>query len=144
VKIAVFCKDLANFAVMLAAAHFYVRLQREMKKRLRKKKHIGDFTVFGVEAAIRLKDGTDFDEFLDNFVRDAIEENNCYFGGGGQGDKISGIIELGRKSDSPEIRLKKISNWIDINHNVERYAFGNINDLWYTDFEEFNAVDEKI
>jgi uncharacterized protein YggL (DUF469 family) len=115
-----------------------------MKKRLRKKKHVDDFAVFGVEVAIRLKDGTDFDAFLENFISDAIEANQCYFGGGGQDDRISGIIELGRRSDSPESRRESISNWLDVNRNVDRYVFGVIKDLWYSSFEEFDTIVEKI
>jgi uncharacterized protein YggL (DUF469 family) len=115
-----------------------------MKKRLRKKKHVGEFAVFGVPVAIRLVNGTDFDSFLDQFLEEAIEANGCYFGGGGQKDRLSGIIELGRKVDLPEQRLKKISAWLDTNNNVENYLIGEIDDLWYGSFDELDTIAEKI
>lgn len=115
-----------------------------MKKRLRKKKHVGEFAVFGVPVAIRLVDGTDFDSFLDEFLEEAIEANVCYFGGGGQKDRLSGIIELGRKIDLPEERLKKISHWLDSNNNVANHLVGEINDLWYGSFDDLDTIAEKI
>ena len=115
-----------------------------MKKRLRKKKHVGEFAVFGVPVAIRLVDGTGFDPFLDTFLTNAIEANGCYFGGGGQKDRLSGIIELGRKTDLPEERLKKVSHWLDTNSDVTNYLTGEINDLWYGSFDDLDTIAEKI
>jgi uncharacterized protein YggL (DUF469 family) len=115
-----------------------------MKKRLRKKKHVGEFAVFGVPVTISLVDGTDFDSFLDAFLEDAIEANGCYFGGGGRKDILSGIIELGRKIDLPEERLKKISHWFDTNSDVANYLLGEIKDLWYGSFDELLHIAEKI
>ena len=115
-----------------------------MKKRLRKKKHIGEFAVFGASVAVRLADGTDFDSFLDAFLDDAIEANDCYFGGGGQKDRLSGIIELGRKIDLPEERLRKISHWLDTDSNVANHLTGEINDLWYGPFDDIDSIAEKI
>ena len=115
-----------------------------MKKRLRKKKHVGEFAVFGVPVAIRLVDGTDLDTFLDAFLQDAIEANGCYFGGGGQKERLSGIIELGVKADLPEQRLKKISHWLDSNSNVAKHLLGEIDDLWYGSFDDLDTIAEKI
>jgi uncharacterized protein YggL (DUF469 family) len=39
-----------------------------MKKRLRKKKHLGEFTEWGVPVAIARKRKDDFDSFLDDFL----------------------------------------------------------------------------
>ena len=115
-----------------------------MKKRLRKKKHIGEFAAFGVPVAAKLIDGTDFDSFLDTFLEDAIEANCCYFGGGGQKDRLSGIIELGRKNDLPEEKLKKVSYWFRSNGNVANHMVGEIDDLWYEPFDDLDTIAEKI
>ena len=115
-----------------------------MNKRLRKKKHVGEFAAFGVPVAVRLADGTDFDSFIDVFLEDAIEANGCYFGGGGQKDRLSGIIELGRKIDLPEERRRKVSHWLDSNSNVANHLIGEINDLWYGSFDDIDTIAEKI
>ncbi len=114
-----------------------------MKKRLRKKKHLGEFTEYGVPIAMRLSDDIDFDNFLDSFL-DAIEATGCYFGGGGKKDRFSGIIELGRESNSPEEKLHEISNWIKKNRSIEKYAIGKIIDLWYGSFDEIDTIEEEI
>lgn len=115
-----------------------------MKKRLRKKKHVGEFTVFGVPLAIRLVEGTDFVSFLDQFLEEAIEANGCYLGGGGKKDRLSGIIELGVKMDQLEQRLAKVSHWLDGNANVENHLIGEIDDLWYGSFEDMDTVEKKV
>ncbi len=115
-----------------------------MKKRLRKKKHVGEFAAFGVPVAVKLADKTDFDSFLDAFLEEAIEANGCYFGGGGQKDRLSGIIELGRKIDLPEERLDRVSHWLRSNSNVAKYIIGEINDLWYGSFDDIDTIEEKI
>ena len=56
-----------------------------MKKRLRKKLHKGEFQEFGFNLEFDLKETNDedFDKFLDDFIRDAIEGNGLECGGGG-------------------------------------------------------------
>ena len=75
-----------------------------MKKRLRKKKHHGEYKILGVEILIQLKDKEGYDSFHNSFIKEAIEGNGCYFGGGGREDRIEGFIELGYVSDDPESR----------------------------------------
>jgi len=115
-----------------------------MRKRLRKKKHVCEFTDFGFPVAIRLVDGANFDLFLDEFIEDAIEANSCYFGGGGKNGRISGIVQLGLKTDLPEQRLKEISNWLDSNSKVSSHLIGETNDLWYGTFDDLETIEEKI
>ena len=56
-----------------------------MKKRLRKKKHLDEFAEWGRRLVIKRNRKDGFDDFLDNFIRDAIEANGCYCGGSGEG-----------------------------------------------------------
>jgi uncharacterized protein YggL (DUF469 family) len=105
-----------------------------MRKRLRKKKHIGEFTAFGCLLTIDRKPTTGIDEFMDAFISDAIEANGCYCGGGGTEDRLEFVVELGRKSDNPEGRIKQICNWLDSRQNVEDYKLGELTDLWYGEF----------
>jgi uncharacterized protein YggL (DUF469 family) len=45
----------------------------KMKKRLRKKKHCGEFTEWGRQLVIMRNRKDGFDEFLDTFIEEAIE-----------------------------------------------------------------------
>ncbi len=90
-----------------------------MKKRHRKKKHRGEFAEWGQQLVIirNRKDG--FDEFLDAFIEEAIEANGCYCGGGGKEDKLDVVVELGRSSDDPTARMKRITAWLDARPDVQ-------------------------
>lgn len=112
-----------------------------MKKRLRKKKHFGEFKFFGVEILIKLNSKDVFDKFHSDFILEAVEGNGCFFGGGGMADQIEGFIELGYASDKPESRLKAITQWLDSRDDVSEYKvdrltdachgpFANLSDKW--------------
>jgi uncharacterized protein YggL (DUF469 family) len=114
-----------------------------MKKRLRKKKHLGEFTEYGRQLVINrnLKDG--FDEFLDAFIEEAIETDGCYCGGGGKEDKLDVIVELGRRSDDPDARLNKITAWLDARPDVEKWSVGEEFDIWHGDYKDINDEIER-
>lgn len=107
-----------------------------MKKRLRKKKHRGEFTEWGRQLVITRNRKDAFDEFLDSFIEDAIEANGCYCGGGGMEDKLDVVVELGRRSDHPDARLKKITEWLHARPDVESWTTGEEFDIWHGDFQE--------
>ena len=58
-----------------------------MKKRLSKKKHLGEFRSWGCQIIITRINEEGLDEFLDDFIVEAIEANGLYCGGGGKGKK---------------------------------------------------------
>ena len=112
-----------------------------MKKRLRKKKHYGEFAEWGRQLVIKRNRKDGFDEFLDAFIEQAIESNGCYCGGGGKEDKLDVIVELGRRSDDPDARLKKIIAWLDARPDVQNWTLGEEFDIWYGDFHD---IDDEI
>lgn len=101
-----------------------------MKKRIRKKKHLGEFREYGVSINLSLTNKKTFNDFLDEFTEKAIEGNNCFFGGGGNYLKFSGIIELGQ-SDLIDTRKKHIIKWLDNNSKIKSYKTGELFDLWH-------------
>ena len=107
-----------------------------MKKRLRKKKHCGEFAEWGRQLVIMRNRKDGFDEFLDAFIEEAIESNGCYCGGGGKEDKIDVVVELGRRSDNPDARLDRITTWLDARTDVENWRVGEEFDIWYGDFQD--------
>ncbi|QDU07716.1 50S ribosome-binding protein YggL [Gimesia aquarii] len=112
-----------------------------MKKRLRKKKHLGEFKEWGTSITIKRTTCVDFDSFLDDFIEQAIEGNHCCCGIGGMDDSFDGIIQLGTKSNHPEERLKAIKTWLDRRPDVDHYVTGKLIDLWYGPFEESDSIE---
>jgi uncharacterized protein YggL (DUF469 family) len=109
-----------------------------MKRRLRKKKHYGEFTEWGRPIIITRNRKEGFDEFLDAFIEEAIEANDCYCGGGGKEDKLNMVVELGRRSDDPDARLKKIIAWLEKRPDVETWKVGEEFDIWHGDLKEMD------
>lgn len=115
-----------------------------MKKRLRKKKHLGEFTEWGRQLVITRNRKDGFDEFLDAFIEDAIEANGCYCGGGGKEDKLDVIVELGRRSDDPEGRLNRITAWLDARSDVGYVKLGEEFDIWNEDYKEIMEANNRL
>jgi uncharacterized protein len=112
-----------------------------MKRRLRKKKHLGEFAEWGRQLVIMRNRKDGFDEFLDTFIEEAIELNRCYCGGGGKENKLDVVVELGRHSDEPNARLKRITAWLDSRSDVESWRVGEEFDIWHEDFQD---IDDEI
>lgn len=110
-----------------------------MKKRLRKKKHQDEFREWGRQLVITRNRKDGFDDFLDAFIEEAIEANDCYCGGGGKEDKLDVVVELGRMADDPDRRLAKITAWLDSRPDVLEYRAGPMFDLWYGSFDDIEA-----
>jgi|SRR5271157_5695193 len=107
-----------------------------MKKRLRKKKHDGEFTEWSRQLVITRNRKDGFEAFLDAFIEEAIEANGCYCGGGGKEDKLDVVVELGRCSDDPAARLQKITAWLDDRPDVQGWRMSDEFDLWHGDFQD--------
>ena len=113
----------------------------KMKKRLRKKKHYGEFTEWGRQILIMRNRDDGLDDFLDAFIDEAIEANGCYCGGGGTAQNLSFVVELGRRSDSPDDKLKRIAEWLDSRTDIENWKAGEEFDLWHGDFNDLEGED---
>ena len=115
-----------------------------MKKRLRKKKHRGEFTELGRQIVITQNRKDALDEFLDAFIEEAIEANGCYCGGGGGGEKLDFVVELGRSSADPDAKLQRIVAWLRARNDVQEFKIGEPFDIWYGDFEDIEERGEQV
>ena len=115
----------------------------KMKKRLRKKKHLGEFAEWGRQLVIMRNRKDGFEEFLDAFIEEAIESNGCYCGGGGNEDKLEVVVELGRRSDDPDARLNRITAWLHARPDVESWKVGEEFDIWNGDFQDVHCEIEQ-
>eukprot|EP01156_Anaeramoeba_ignava_P000527 Anaeramoba_ignava/a106535_10.p1 GENE.a106535_10~~a106535_10.p1 ORF type:complete len:120 (+),score=6.24 a106535_10:158-517(+) len=102
-----------------------------MKKRLRKKKFIGEYKELGVIVKIKIKSGTDPDKFLVNLLIDGMEQNGAYFCGSCGPEVFDGIIELGRFKYDLNKRFELIKKWLDDCEDVENVEYEKLIDLWY-------------
>ncbi|MDZ7759650.1 MAG: 50S ribosome-binding protein YggL [Desulfovermiculus sp.] len=112
-----------------------------MKKRMRKKKRLGEFTEWGRQLVISRNSHEGFDEFLDAFIDEAIEANGCYCGGGGSADKLSFIVELGRRKHDPDARMANIESWLGTRPDVDTWEVGPEFDIWHGDYQD---IEENV
>jgi uncharacterized protein YggL (DUF469 family) len=101
-----------------------------MRKRLRKKKHLGEFQEFGVDVVVALQHGVDFDAFLDDFLCDAVEANGLLFGGGEMAEKFEGFLELGRRAVYVS-NLTKVSTWLAADPRIQSFQLADPVDAWH-------------
>lgn len=111
-----------------------------MRKRLRKKRHVGEYTEWGMQFVVNRNRREGFDDFFDEFIEEAIEANGCYCGGGGKEDRLNVIVELGRKLNEVEIKKNYIIEWLRLRPDVKNWRLGEIFDIWHGDYKE---IDEK-
>ena len=114
-----------------------------MKRRLRKKKHLGEFAEWGRQLIAIRNTKMDADSFQDAFIIEAIEGNECCCGGSLSDDKIDVIVELGRISEDPVNKFVKVTAWLDTRSDIEGWKAGPLFDLWYGDCEDIDDQSEQ-
>ena len=107
-----------------------------MRRRLRKKKRLGEFTEFGFSVRAELTPGVDdsgIEAFVDRWI-DAVEARGLGFGGGG-GEIFEGfVVRMGRGSATEPDR-EALSTFLAHDSVVLRHEVGMLIDAW-------NAPDE--
>jgi len=108
-----------------------------MNLRLLKKKRRGPFQELGIELTVQLRATADFDRFLNDFILRAVEANGLFFGGGGDSreNRLSGIVELGRRTTDIEAKRDAVLGWLRGHPDVVSVETGRTIDLWYDDEE---------
>jgi len=114
-----------------------------MKKRLRKKKHIGEFAEWGRQLVASRNTNINADAFHDAFIIEAIEANGCYCGGSLSDDKINVIVELGKMSENLESKFAKVTAWLDKRSDIEEWRAGPLFDLWHGDYDDIEDQSEQ-
>ncbi len=107
---------------------------RTMRKRLRKKRRLGEFreSIFGVRFSLRdgLAVGAD-DEFLWRFLDEAIEANGLLCGGGRQGAAWEFYVQLARRGSPSEAQRTAVGAWLAQQPEVEMHELGGLFDGWH-------------
>ncbi len=108
----------------------------KLKRRLRKKYHVGEFQEFGFEIFVTFRlnlSETDSDQLYDEFIVE-IEANKLLFGGGGGLGSMQGFVTASKNYQSPNIEQReKIKNWLENHREIAGCKVGNFKDAWYDD-----------
>lgn len=107
-----------------------------MKKRLRKKKHLGEFRQLGFSVHFRFREGltdSEFERFSNEFIEHAIEAQGLQFGGGGSPERgWGGVVSKDhRHASSTESDKAAVENWAQGRAEVESSRFSDFWDIWY-------------
>ena len=107
-----------------------------MRKRLRKKRHLSEFRELGFELTFRIL-GSENDEQetdrLFEFLEDAIEANDMYFGGVGKDGRWSGVVHSTNRSGAPmkEEDQEPVISWLRARDDFEFLEASGLFDIWY-------------
>jgi uncharacterized protein YggL (DUF469 family) len=107
-----------------------------MRKRLRKKKRVGEYTEWGRQFVITRNRRDGFDDFFDTFIEEAIETNGFYCGGGGKESRLSVVVELGRDLTRTDEKTNLIVGWLRSRPDVKEWRMGEVFDVWHDDYED--------
>jgi len=87
-----------------------------MNKRLRKKKKVQEFVVYGQQITFEIN--TSYEKFFDECIPIVEGQKAGLYGGLARG-KGDFMLELG--SDKPALKLFRISKWFRANPNITNY-----------------------
>lgn len=107
-----------------------------MRRRLRKKKHLGEFKVLGFGLRANFRSGITGDEieaFVDRLI-DVVEARGICFGGGpGRGELFQAHVgRLGRGSTTEEDR-RALGEYLAGDQAIAKHEIGPLRDAYYGD-----------
>ena len=115
-----------------------------MRKRLRKKRHLSEFRELGFELTFRIL-GSENDEQetdrLFEFLEDAIEANDMYFGGVGEDGRWSGVVHSTNRIGAPmtEEHREPVISWLRARDDFEFLEASGLFDIWYGELPSESA-----
>jgi uncharacterized protein YggL (DUF469 family) len=107
-----------------------------MKKRIRKKKHIGEFKELGFELEFQIVGANDSEHAVDlffEFLEEAIERNGLFFGGVGKHDRWSGVVHAKTRNGVPTTpeQREAVVSWLEERPSFDAVNASDFFDIWY-------------
>jgi uncharacterized protein YggL (DUF469 family) len=104
-----------------------------MRRRLRKKKRVGEFMELGFAVTATLRSGLshdDVDAFADRWI-DAVELRRLAYGGACGGDgTLDGFVTLMGRGSATEADRRALMACLDADDAVVRHDVGALRDAW--------------
>lgn len=107
-----------------------------MRRRLRKKKRLGEFREFGFDVSYLPVVGiteSDSERLLDAFIESLVEANRLACGGGGFHGKTMEFFvtrsELRQSATEGDRRV--VHAWLEARPDIESFTVGGLRDAWY-------------
>lgn len=103
-----------------------------MKRRLRKKRHHGEFQELGfaVRIEVHVDDTAELDALLDRWILQAVEGNGLACGGGGAAPRWEFVVSKMRGSATEDDRTR-VAAWLRTADKVAGFTVGPLMDLWH-------------
>ena len=105
-----------------------------MRKRLRKKWHVGEFQELGFEVRFQVADNLShdaFDAMVDAFISQAIEAHGLVCGGGGKNPAWNVFVTCEGRGSLTEEHRQAIARWLAARPEVNAVRLGPLVDAWY-------------
>ena len=106
-----------------------------MRKRLRKKKRIGEFQELGFCVTFRFSENLSIEDgnrLKEEFLEQAIEQNGLVCGGGGPDNKWEVFVTLDEpRGSTTEQHRQAVEKWLSRNQRIVGYEIGPLVDAWY-------------
>jgi hypothetical protein len=80
---------------------------------------------------------------LDDCIEPAIEASGVCCGGGGQGERFRGVIEVGRAGAPIEARVRHVRDWPGARADVAQYVVGPLVDRWHGPFDDLETIEGR-
>lgn len=115
-----------------------------MRRRLRKKKSLGEFAIFGFDVAFSFRPDLpqqDRNDLIDRFLVEAIEGNNLLFGGGGLENWSGFVVPNGARTSATDDHRNAVERWLASTDGVVDVRIGRLCDANYDREEELQASD---
>lgn len=123
-----------------------------MKKRLRKKRHLGEFQEFGFEVQWRCETAmseAECEQFWTEWIT-FVEARGLTFGGGNDMEKGSGFVCRAGRGSATEQNRADVSDWFRAWANGVQVQIGPLEDAWYSPNNQYEqcmrwlAVEEEV
>jgi uncharacterized protein len=112
-----------------------------MKRRLRKKHHVGEFVQLGFEVSFKGTSTLSEQEqagLLWDFVEQAIEGNDLEAGGGGSNEMCLYVTSAKRNRSATADQCEMVHKWLATDKRIASFEIGELTDAWQ---ESYKAKD---
>ncbi len=106
-----------------------------MKKRLRKKLHLGEFQELGFSLNIKFtEDNTNdaLDLFVEALLNEVIDPSELDFGGGGDRFDFAGFVVLAARGSATEAHRALTAAWLEKRDDVTSFEVSDLVDAWHS------------